>query len=304
MGLTVVQAGERCALTRADALKRVYRQMNESVVLVRYQTKENEVQLASGFLISDKGHVLTTASEALSYKIEIEKMLYPAKKIAGDNRNNVALLQLEVCPQNMHYIKLTGLEAYPQIGDVLISLSYKLALNVSPQYGYVTGLNDRYFDIEWPITLVRSTLAIDGADCGGPVFSEEGQLQGMLLHPLAETKETYFMPVGALYKIYSDLLLFGRVRYGYVGITTEVVCDKETQQLYLQVVDVQKDSPAQKSGFCTNDILLAINEKPIQSRETFKNFVFFSYPGQKLCVKVRRGQQEKLLSVVVAESKR
>lgn len=302
--LTVVQACEKSALVGVDAIKEVYRQSNEKVVLVRSQTKDNKVQLATGFFVSELGHLLTTDSEADSYQIEIDKKLYPAKKLAGDTWNNVALLQLESSPKDLPYVALPSVGNYPQIGDVLISLSYKLALNVSPQYGYVTGLNDRYFDIEWATTLVRSTLAIDGADCGGPVFNEAGQLQGMLLHPLAETKETYFMPVCALYKIYSDLLLFGRVRYGYIGITTEVVFEKETQQLYLQVVEVQADSPAQKAGFKVSDILLKIDDTPITSRETFKNFVFFSHPGQNLSIKIRRGQQEKILSVKVVEKAR
>ncbi|MDR0647693.1 MAG: S1C family serine protease [Puniceicoccales bacterium] len=302
-GLTVVQASEHFS-AGVQFLQDVYEKNRASVVLVRYQTKEKEPQLATGFFVSPQGHLLTTASEGEDYCIEIDKRIYAVTKLGSDVIANVALLKLDCAAEQIAYLNIPDACKYPDVGEGVVSLSYKLALNVSPQLGYVTGLNDRYLGIEWPTTLMRSTLGVDGGDCGGPVFDMSGHLAGMLLYALSETKETYFMPAYALNKIYHDLLLFGRVRYGYVGMTVEVVLDKEQQQLYLQVVAVQDNSPAQKAGIRVGDVLLEFDAMPVNSRDTFKNFVFFAQPKQKLRIKILRHKKGMLITVVVEEKDR
>jgi serine protease Do len=293
--LTVIQAAT------LSLLQQVYNKNQESVVLVRNHSTQGDPQLCTGFFVSTKGHLLTTALEGHQFFIEVDRRLYPAALLGSDTLANVALLKVDFPPEAIQPIPLSERGNLPQLGDRLVSLSYKLALNVSPQKGYVTGLNDRYFQTEWPITLVRSTLTVDGGDCGGPVFDTSGQCIGMLLHTLSETRETYFMPALALNKIYSDLLLFGRVRYGYLGITTETVFDREQEKLREQVIALHPQSPAQKAGIQPKDILLELNHREISSREVFKQFVFFAQPQQSLHIKLLREDKVKDFFLRIAE---
>ena len=276
------------------------------VVGVRYE-KEGKQQLTSGFFVSDEGHVLTTAIDGDKFFIEKESHLIAAEKLGEDFRTQITLLKVRFDKKEdkeivvKDFVILSDELKVPEIGEDLVSLSYKLGLNVSPQKGFVTGHNDRYFDIEWPITLIRSSLPIDGGDCGGAVFSQEGSFVGMLLHALEDTKETYFMPAWALHRVFSDLLIFGRVRYGYVGLNTTVVWDRKRSINCLQITEVVPHSPAFRAGFQKDDILLNCNEGVIDSRESLKNFMFAAQPRQTFRFDVLREGNKQVHCHLVTE---
>ncbi len=279
------------------------------VVGVRYE-KEGKTQFTSGFFVSDEGHVLTTAIGGDKFFIEKESHLTTAEKLGEDPRTQITLLKVKFDKKEekkafvKRVIVLRGEADVPEIGEDLVSLSYKLGLNVTPQMGFVTGHNDRYFDIEWPITLIRSNLPIDGGDCGGAVFTPKGEFVGMLMHALEDTKETYFMPAWALYRVFSDLLIFGRVRYAYVGLNTTVVWDRKRSVNCLQITDVIPNSPAARAGFQKDDVLVNCNGDAIFSREVLKNFMFAAQPSQTFQFDVlREGSKQVQCNLVTEEWK-
>lgn len=290
-----------CSLGAVD-LKEFFIKHANCVVGVRYE-KSGKTQLTTGFFISDEGHVLTTAINGKKFFIEKDNHLTTAEKLGEDPRTQITLLKIKPEEASFHkdFITLRSETNVPEIGENLISLSYKLGLNISPQTGYVTGHNDRYFDIEWPITLIRSNLPIDGGDCGGPVFTQNGTFIGMLLHALEDTKETYFIPAWALHRVFSDLLIFGRVRYGYVGLNTTVVWDKKRSLSCLQITEIIPNSPASRAGFQKNDILLNCNGDTIISREALKNFMFLAPPKQTFQFDVLREGTKQIQCNLVTE---
>ncbi len=283
-------------------LKEFFAKYANCVVGVRYE-KSGKTQLTTGFFISDEGHVLTTAIDGEKFFIEKNNHLTIAEKLGEDPRTQITLLKIKFEGKEPHkdFIILRDETDVPEVGERLISLSYKLGLNISPQTGFVTGHNDRYFDIEWPITLIRSNLPIDGGDCGGPVFTQNGTFIGMLLHALEDTKETYFMPAWALHRVFSDLLIFGRVRYGYVGLHTTVVWDKKRSLSCLQITEITPNSPASRAGFQKNDILLNCNGNTIISREALKNFMFLAPPKQTFQFDVLREGTKQIQCNLVTE---
>lgn len=279
----------------------------DCVVGVRYE-KEGKTQLTTGFFVSDEGHVLTPAINGDKFFIEKDSHLTVAEKLGEDQRTQITLLKIKFEKKEdrkllaKNFVVLSSGTEVPEIGENLVSLSYKLGLNISPQMGFVTGHNDRYFDIEWPITLIRSNLPIDGGDCGGPVFTRKGRFVGMLLHALEDTKETYFMPAWALHRVFSDLLIFGRVRYGYVGLSTTVVWDRKRSIDCLQITEVVPNTSAFRAGFQKNDILLNCNGSAIVSRELLKNFMFAAQPQQTIQFDVlREGNKQVQCNLITEE---
>lgn len=290
-------------LLRADVCS-IYENRKSAIVLVRSTLEDGSVRVGSGFFISDNGHILTaynTVVDGKSFHVDQDLRRYDAVLIGVDAFSGTALLKLNSLPDNASHITITEAQKLPAIGSSIVSLSCKLALNVSPQTGIVTNLNGYYCDKEWPITLIRSSIAIDGADCGGAVFDLTGNFVGMLLHSIAESSETYTMPANGLHKVCNDLLLFGRVRYGYIGIVVEVVFDKLRETLCLQIVSINSRSPAEKAGLQPLDILLSINGTEIKTRDDLRNFTFLSYPEQKLSLAIMRKDQPKSIEVIVAE---
>ena len=238
---------------------------------------------------------------------------FSAKKRGEDPVSSLCLLQTDEEPlravkdksesetRSVSYFSLLHDNGYPKIGQSIVSLSCKLGGSVSPQIGYVTAFQERYFATEFPFVFVRSSLRIDAGDCGGAVLDAQGNLLGMLFHALPDTQETFYMPSQALERVFRDLLLFGNVRYGYAGLSVETAYNPKTHAVCLRVREVQSNSPAAQSGFKVNDVLLRVNDNEVSSMEMFKNFIFLSKPGDVLQCAVMRGKKTLNLTLMLAE---
>jgi len=294
-------------------LSDLYERFADACVRVRYKL-DGKAQVASGFFVSDKGHVLTPVIGGEDFYVETRShRQFSAKKRGEDPVGSLCLLQTDEEPlravkdksesetRSVSYFSLLHDNGYPKIGQPIVSLSCKLGGSVSPQIGYVTAFQERYFATEFPFVFVRSSLRIDAGDCGGAVLDAQGNLLGMLFHALPDTQETFYMPSQALERVFRDLLLFGNVRYGYAGLSVETAYNPKTHAVCLRVREVQPNSPAAQSGFRVNDVLLRVNDSEVSSMEMFKNFIFLSKPGDVLQCAVMRGKKTLDLTLTLAE---
>lgn len=265
------------------------------VVKVRF-TKAGQKQVASGFFVSENGHILTSVLKGESFQIErSDHQIVQAQKLGEDEVSSICLLKIELgANEKVPFFSLIRETGGLKLGQTLVSLSYKFGLNLAPQKGFLTGFNDRFYNNEWPMELVRSSLSLDGGDCGGVVLDKQGRLQGLLLHAVQDSRESFFMPAVGLYRVFQDLLLFGRVRYGYVGLETQVVYDQKSHTACLRILNVAPCSPAFKAGFQPGDILRKVNGVTIDSIGFFKNTMFLSSPGDRFEMEVER--EDKIFS--------
>lgn len=272
-------------------LETLYKQHNSAIVKVKYR-QGNDYRITSGFFVSENGHILTAVVGGDDFSAETSSgQHFAADKVGEDAITSVCLLKINNKSVLVPFFSLMQQSKWPILGQALASLSCKFGLNIAPQSGYTTGFNHRCFDNEWPMTLIRSTLKMDGGDCGGAVIDAEGRLQGMLLHAIEGSNESFFMPLCGLCKIFQDLLVFGRVRYCYVGLNTQAVFDNKHNELHLQILEVTPSSPADKAGFQVGDILLKLAGNKIDSVETFKNFIFLSSPNDPCSIEILRNDK-------------
>lgn len=282
-------------------LQDLYKQHNNAVVRVKYR-RGDDFQIASGFFVSENGHVLTSVIGGEDFSVETSSgQRFSADKMGEDAITSICLLKANVGNALVPFFSLMQRDRWPVMGQDLVSLSCKFGLNIAPQKGYITGFNHRCFDNEWPMTLIRSTLKMDGGDCGGAVMDAKGELQGMLLHAIEGANESFFMPLCGLCKVFQDLLVFGRVRYCYVGLNTQAVFDNKRNELHLQVLKVNPASPADKAGFKEGDILLKVNGDEVEAVESFKNFMFLSSPNDPCAIEILRGDKTSILTFYLGE---
>ena len=301
-------------------LSDLYERFADACVRVRYKL-DGKAQVASGFFVSDKGHVLTPVVGGKEFYVETRSnWRLSARRCGEDAVTSLCLLRVDAkewqayqeeinerlkdnpaLKARRRYFSLLRNDEWPKIGQPIVGLSCRLGGAVSPQIGYVTAFQERYFATEFPFVFVRSSLRIDAGDCGGAVLDVRGNLLGMLFHALPDTQETFYMPSQALERVFRDLLLFGNVRYSYAGLSVQSMYDPKTHAVCLQVQVVQPNSPAAQSGFKVNDVLLRVNDTEISSIEMFKNFIFLSKPGDVLQCTVMRGKKTLNLTLILAE---
>jgi S1-C subfamily serine protease len=106
-----------------------------------------------------------------------------------------------------------------------------------------------------------------------------------------------------------DIIEYGRVIRGWIGIVPEDVSDTEAQQLGLArggvvVANLYVGSPGQGAGLKPGDLLLAIDGVPVTSAEDARARIAIRKPGTTLTLSDQRGSSQFDVKVRVVERPR
>lgn len=119
----------------------------------------------------------------------------------------------------------------------------------------LAGKDRHYLGKELPSPMLRFRMDSD-VDCtpGIPLINELGELEGLVASSnLSEPNEGHAIPAAMIRKVISDVQSHQKSGPVWVGLVFQ--SDSSTPQ----VVEVKKDSPAEKSGIKCLDIVLEVN---------------------------------------------
>jgi S1-C subfamily serine protease len=269
----------------------------------KLDTGDSQILEGTGFFIDNQAHVLTAASVvALSGKIWIERgdESFAAERIGFDPVTNIAVLHLLKRPENLTYISYQGEELAQDdlpIGSTIISIGSKLGLDPSPNQGMLTGRHLHYGDHKFIVPYGRSSLAMDGGESGSPVFDATGRFIGVMIASLPEIRSSFISPAYAIRKIAGDLLSIGTFSYVSLGFSARQEL-QTSGQYCISIIQVSKDSPAEKAGLHIHDELKRIDQKVISNMEDVAIAIFHLHPGDTAELEILREGQKHTLFIV------
>ncbi len=141
---------------------------------------------------------------------------------------------------------------------------------------------------------------------GGPLVGANGRLLGLNTSGLGGDA-SLAIPAGTLNRVVEALRSHGRVRRGYLGISTqrarlpEGVAEQVGQKTGLLIVAVESGSLAEAAGLTLGDTLLALSGKSINTHEDLLAALSGDVVGQKEVARVLRGGQAQEVSVKIGE---
>jgi S1-C subfamily serine protease len=141
---------------------------------------------------------------------------------------------------------------------------------------------------------------------GGPLVSATGQVIGLntsaLLRGVSLT-----VPAPTVRRIVETLLEHGRVRRGYLGVSTQsvrlpaVVADQVNQETGLLVVSVEPDSPADRGGLILGDTIVTLADNPVRHYDDLLAQLSPDRVGKTIPVRIVRGGQVEQITLTVGE---
>src|SRR4029453_5875959 len=193
-----------CAIsitTNAQQLRDAFRQVNQSVVIVR--TKRVEVVpsadepmaiidgLGSGVLISNDGKVLTAAHVVQT--ADVANVEFPdgqviiARVIGSDVQSDVALLQLKEIPKGVAPVTL-GDSDKVEVGDQIFVIGAPYGIGQTLSFGHLSGRhrlnkNNQSTSLEF----LQTDAAINTGNSGGPMFDMAGNVIGIVSSIMTHT---------------------------------------------------------------------------------------------------------------------
>ncbi len=142
---------------------------------------------------------------------------------------------------------------------------------------------------------------------GGPLVDASGQLVGLNTSALARGV-SLTIPTATVARITASLQEHGRIRRGYLGVSTqraripEILRDKLNQQKRgLLIVSVEPNSPADEAGLTLGDTIVTMNSEAIQSHDDLLAQLNGEQVGTAVSLQILRGGQIENLEVVVGE---
>jgi S1-C subfamily serine protease len=115
------------------------------------------------------------------------------------------------------------------------------------------------------------------------------------------------LPATTVRRVVEDLLSHGRVKRGFLGISTQPVrlpasiVESLDQETGLLVSNVEPDSPAGAAGILLGDAIVALDGKPVRYHDDLVALLSGDRVGQKVPVQVVRGGELRQLNVTIGE---
>lgn len=273
----------------------------------------------SGVIISNDGYIVTNnhvIDGATKIKVVLQdKREYDAELIGKDPNTDLALLRID--EKNLPFA-LVGNSDEVKVGQWVLAVGNPFNLTSTVTAGIVSAkgrnlnlLRDqRRAETQYSIeSFIQTDAAVNPGNSGGALVSNDGKLVGINTAIASQTGQyagySFAVPSNLMKKIVDDLLKYGEVQRGFLGVSIQDVngqlADKEglKEVRGVYVAKVNPGSAAEDAGIKDKDVIIRIDGVTVNSSSALQEQVGKRNPGDKVKVVVLRGGSEKEYEVIL-----
>ncbi len=281
----------------------------------------------SGVLISEDGyivtnnHVISNGRNGVAEEITVtlnNKKSYKARLIGRDPSSDLAVLKID---GNKFPFLVYGNTNSVQLGQWVLAVGYPLSLETTVTAGIVSatgrtiGINRRQTAAnESPIeSFIQTDAAVNQGNSGGALINTAGELIGINSAILAPNGTyagySFAIPINIVKKIVDDIVRYGDVQRGYLGIsyyTTDEMSEDQVKSLGIPtntngvyVSDVSNDGGAYAAGIRKGDVITKVNNQSVTSGLQMSAQLASFRPGDKVPISYIRNGKEASTTVTL-----
>lgn len=264
----------------------------------------NNVSVAygSGVVISPDGYIVTNnhVVEGAS-KIEVtfnDKHKRTATIIGNDPSTDLALIKVEA--SDLEYLAFADSDEV-KVGEWVLAVGNPFNLTSTVTAGIVSA-KARNINILGDGSTIESFIQTDAAinpgNSGGALVDMDGNLIGINAAIASRTGSyegySFAIPSNIVKKVVEDFLQYGSLQRAYLGISiveiTEELAEEKgiTEMSGVYIMNVEERGGAKAAGIKEDDILLSVNNIPVNSNSQLIGVIGQYRPGDKVKVKVQR----------------
>lgn len=267
--------------------------------------------LGSGFIISSDGYILTNAhviNDADEVLVKLyDKREFKAKIIGFDKRTDVALIKIDA--SGLPKVTI-GDPNTLKVGEWVAAIGSPFGLENTMTAGIVSA-KGRALPQENYVPFIQTDVAINPGNSGGPLFNLRGEVVGINSQIYSKNGGSmglsFSIPIDVAMDISNQLKANGRISRGWLGIAIQEITKELAESFGMKntngalVAGVEKNSPAEKGGLETGDVITRFDNKPINASSDLPRVVATVKPGKAVNVELLRKGAVKTLQVVVGE---
>jgi len=279
-----------------------------------FRNPEPATSSGSGVIITDDGYIVTNNHVvANSDKVEVtlnDKRTLTAKVIGTDPSTDIALLKID--EKGLPFIPYGNSDAV-RVGEWVLAVGNPFNLTSTVTAGIVSAkgrnihiLPDQQFPIE---SFIQTDAAVNPGNSGGALVNTNGDLIGIntaiASNTGAYTGYSFAIPVNMVKKVVDDLLEYGNVQRGFIGVNIRDIDSKLASEKGIKsmkgvyVDDLTEDGAAASAGIKIGDVITKVSGNSVNSSSELQEHVSRFRPGDKIEITLDRAESEKIVTVTL-----
>lgn len=250
--------------------------------------------LGSGVIVDPHGLVVTNehvVAGAARIRVQLaDGRELPATLVGADQSFDLAVLKLDSPGRELPALRL-GTANDLMIGETVIAIGNPFGLSHTVTSGVISAVhrvvrtkNRTYEDF------IQTDAQINPGNSGGPLLNIHAELIGINTAVHSGGPGIGFaIPIDRAKTIVNDLLQFGRVRYGWIGIRAAAL-QQRRRVPGVVVAEVEVGSPAALAGIQPSDVVVAVNDEPTVSVDGYWDRMQHVLAGDEVRLKLLRGE--------------
>lgn len=275
-------------------------------------TPQRRSGLGSGVVVSADGYILTN-NHVIESADAIEVALnngekYPARIVGRDPESDLAVLRID------SKVPLTAIRfaqgPQPAVGDVVLAIGNPFGVGQTVTMGIISALGRSELGINTFENFIQTDAAINPGNSGGALIDTQGNLVGINTAIYSRTGGSqgigFAIPANSARSIMEQIIKTGQVTRGWIGIqiqevTPELAKAFDLPQKGALITGLSRNGPAAKAGLRPGDLLVAIDDKPINNAHGVLESVAALPPGQLAKATIMRNGKKMEPVVQVAQ---
>lgn len=265
--------------------------------------------MGSGFIYSTDGYILTN-HHVIENGAEIvvrlsDRRVFTAELIGSDPQSDVAVLKIDA--EDLPTLRLGSSESL-KVGEWVLAIGSPFGFDHSVTAGIVSA-KGRSLPSDNYVPFIQTDVAINPGNSGGPLFNMDGEVVGINSQIYSRTGGfmglSFAIPIDMAVEVAEQLRETGTVTRGWLGVLIQEVTRELADSFGMSrptgalVAQVQPDSPAEKAGFRTGDVILRFNGMDVPRSSALPPIVGRTPVGSEVDVDVRRGDEEIVIGVTI-----
>lgn len=269
-----------------------------------------QVGTGSGVIISEDGYVVTN-NHVIRGASEIDITLndnrtFPAKLIGTDSKMDIALLKIDA-DEKFPYAVFADSDNI-KVGEWVLAIGNPYNLNSTVTAGIVSA-KARNLATSGIQSFIQTDAAVNPGNSGGALVNTNGELIGINTMISSNTGSyvgySFAVPSNITRKIVEDLMEFGKVQQGILGVQgfeinsqiAEKLDLKTTQGFYVN--DVSKNTGAEKAGVKEGDVITQIDDRSIRSFSDLNAVISTKRPNDKVTALLNRNGKPQSIEITL-----
>lgn len=282
----------------------------------------------SGVIISADGYIVTN-NHVVEGAQELEVTLHnkrklKAKVIGTDPSIDIAVIKIE--SKDLPAIAFGSSDAV-KVGEWVVAVGNPFNLESTVTAGIISakgrglgiiGQSSRRNGVtptaatagDSPLeSFIQTDAVVNPGNSGGALVNLKGELIGINTAIASPTGSfagyAFAVPSSIVKKVSSDLIKFGNVQRGYLGISLEDLDSRKAEEYGVKVNDgvyvreFTENSAAKSGGVNKGDVIVKVDGMNIHSIPELQQAIGLHKPGDKVNVTVNRDGSEKDLSITL-----